>query len=220
MKAILALCLAGACLAAGAAATSAAGEERTPALQAVPGARVLTLVGRGFVPRERVVLRVFAGRLRVLRVSASVRGAFVVRFPGAPVCVAWTATVTGTRTGRVRFRNPVVDCRRSVDPAVPIGGPPVVGTGIAGEVRRGPIRPVCVAELPCDGPAPGVVVEVVGGGGMAARTMTGGDGRFVVYVPPGSYTVAALVPRSEPVRAQVREGSFTDVSLSIDTGIR
>ncbi len=193
-----------------------------PSLRALPAASALTLAGRGFAAGERVTLTVSAGRVYRARTRVTSGGTFTVRFPRAPRCVLWTATTTGQRSGRLRFRSPLIDCRRFVDPGRPVGPAPIGGTGVAGSVRRGPIRPVCVAELPCDGPAPGVLVEVTDRRGVVARTRTGADGRFAVFVPPGSYTVAATggVRRVVPVGVVVKAGAFAEMRISIDTGIR
>jgi hypothetical protein len=194
-------------------ASAAAGPS--PSLVALKGTSKLTLLGRGFSPGDRVALTVFAGTLRKMKVVVRSNGTFVVRLPiKSGTCLAWRATAVGSRSGQVTLRAPTVDCRPEV------GVPPTVGTGIAGIVRRGPTRPVCVAELPCSGPAPGVVVEIVGGESAVARAVTNADGRFVVQVPPGEYTVRVNERRVDPVEVRVHADAFSTVSLLIDTGIR
>jgi hypothetical protein len=138
----------------------------------------------------------------------------------AQACDPWPATILGSRSGTVTVA-PTVECRdEGVRAGTTPAPPPRVGTGIAGSVRRGPIRPVCVAGLACDGPAAGVVVEVDSARTAVARLRTGEDGRFLVRVPPGVYVVRVVAERVAPVAVRVRVGVFSRVSLSIDTGIR
>ena len=148
--------------------------------------------------------------------AASAAPASTVR---AHACVPWQATLLGSRSGPTTLA-PTVDCRAEGVPAVTAAPSPRVGTGIAGSVRRGPVRPVCVAGLPCDGPAAGVLVEIDSGRIALARLRTGKDGTFLVYVPPGTYIARVVAKRAAPVVVRVRAGVLTRVSLSIDTGIR
>jgi hypothetical protein len=133
-------------------------------------------------------------------------------------CVPWDATALGSRSGLTLA--PTVDCRAEGVPAATAATRPRVGTGISGSVRRGPVRPVCVAGVPCDGPAAGVVVEIDSGRSAVVRLRTGTDGRFLARVPPGTYTVRVVAKRAAPVIVRVRAGAFSRVSLAIDTGIR
>ncbi len=149
--------------------------------------------------------------------AASPAPASVVR---AQACVPWPATVLGSRSGLTTLA-PTVDCRAEGVPAGTTAAPPPrVGTGIVGSVRRGPIRPVCVAGLPCDGPAAGVLVEIDFGRTAVTRLRTGKDGRFLVHEPPGTYVVRVVAKSAAPVVVRVRAGVLTRVALSIDTGIR
>lgn len=191
-----------------------------PTLEERPTDRALTLVGRGFVPGEKVVLKVFAERLHTVTASARADGTLVARIPvRTHRCLGWRVTAVGTRSGRLTFRGPPVECPPA---GAALGPPPRGGTGLAGLVSRGPTRPVCIAELSCDGPAPGVVVVVAVEDMVVARAVTGGDGRYRLLLPPGTYVVRAVARRVTPssVQAQVRVGSFAVASFSIDTGIR
>ena len=125
----------------------------------------------------------------------------------------------GSRSGLATLA-PTIDCRAEGVPAATASAPPRVGTGISGSVRRGPIRPVCVAGLPCDAPAAGVLVEIDSGRTVVARLRTAKDGRFLLRAPPGTYVVRVVAKRAAPVMVRVRAGFFSRVSLSIDTGIR
>jgi hypothetical protein len=151
--------------------------------------------------------------------TASAAPVFAARTANAQACVPWETTTLGSRSG-VTALAPTVDCRAEGVPAGTTVVPPRVGTGIAGTVRRGPIRPVCVAGLPCDGPAAGVLVDIDSGRTAVVRLRTRRDGTFLVYVPPGTYTARVVAKRAAPVVARVRAGALTRVALSIDTGIR
>ena len=137
----------------------------------------------------------------------------------AEACVPWDTAVPGSRSGFAALA-PTLDCRAEGVPAATASAPPRVGTGISGSVRRGPTRPVCVAGLPCDAPAAGVLVEIDSGRTVVARLRTAKDGRFLLRAPPGSYVVRVVAKRTAPVVIRVRAGFFSRVSLSIDTGIR
>jgi hypothetical protein len=151
--------------------------------------------------------------------TVSAAPASVTRAANAKTCVPWPATVLGSRSGLTTVA-PSTDCRGEGVPAGPAASLPRGATGIAGTVRRGPIRPVCIAGLPCDAPAAGVIVEVRSGRAVVARLRTGKAGRFLLYVGPGTYVARIVAKRAAPVVVRVRAGSLTHVALSIDTGIR
>jgi hypothetical protein len=101
------------------------------------------------------------------------------------------------------------------------GADATTGTGLHGLVTRGPISPVCVAEQPCDGPAPGVTLVFRHAGDEVARARTGSAGGYRVTLPAGWYTVKPLSGRHmQPSAAHVVTGRFRRVDFSIDTGIR
>lgn len=94
-----------------------------------------------------------------------------------------------------------------------------------GTVRRGPIVPVCVEGVPCDGPAAGVTVLITRGGAPVARVITDSAGRFHRRLRPGLYVVRALTlpgpgRGSDAKTVRVSSGRHTRVRLLIDTGIR
>ncbi len=151
--------------------------------------------------------------------AASAAPGSPVRAADAQACDPWPVTALGSRSGITLA--PTVDCRAEGVPASATAAPtPRARTGIAGSVRRGPIRPVCVAGLPCDAPAAGVLVVIDSGRTVFARLRTGRDGTFVVHAPPGSYVVRLVANRAAPVPVRVRAGVLSRLSLSIDTGIR
>jgi hypothetical protein len=106
------------------------------------------------------------------------------------------------------------------------GSPAKAAQGIRGIVLAGPQCPVETADSPCpDRPLPGVRVEVRRGGNAVGAARTDGQGRFTVGVDPGTYEVRVAPGQqgfmsSKPITAVVREGAFTDVTVSVDTGIR
>src|SRR5262245_9475607 len=71
-------------------------------------------------------------------------------------------------------------------------GAPARGT-LTGTVTRGPIAPLCVAEQPCDAPAPNVVLVFLRRGMTTVRTVTNAEGRYRVRLPVGLYTVRRSV---------------------------
>jgi hypothetical protein len=97
---------------------------------------------------------------------------------------------------------------------------------LAGLVTRGPITPVCVAEQPCDAPAPNVRLLFSRNGAVVGRAITNQDGRYRLRLPPGPYNVrraaspAVIDRKLDPSRARVYAGRVTRVDFSIDTGIR
>jgi len=98
-------------------------------------------------------------------------------------------------------------------------------SGLWGEVKRGPVTPVCAAEQPCYVPAKGVTLVFVRGGVVVRRATTNDLGRYRVRLAAGTYTVRlpqkpAIGRDLEPVHARVRAGRFARIDFSIDTGIR
>ena len=96
---------------------------------------------------------------------------------------------------------------------------------LAGEVRRGPVTPVCALELPCDEPAKHVTLLFSRGGDVVGRVETDVHGRYRLRLPAGSYTVrrpSTTDPdrKLEPRTARVYAGRTARVDFFIDTGIR
>lgn len=101
------------------------------------------------------------------------------------------------------------------------------GSGVRGVVLLGPQCPVVQESSPCpDEPMADVEVLALRDGDVAGSDRTDAGGRFEIALPPGSYVLQADVesdgsPRvSKPVDATVTEGTFTDVTVLVDTGIR
>ena len=102
-----------------------------------------------------------------------------------------------------------------------------VSSGVQGVVLRGPVTPVCRAELPCSAPVAGalVVVRRPTATVAAARGRTDTKGRFSFALAPASYVVSVTMGRATALRThqrrvQVQSGRFTAVKFVFDTGIR
>ena len=97
------------------------------------------------------------------------------------------------------------------------------GSGIRGTVLAGPACPgPARVDSPCPDRPVGVTVEVVQGGAVAATFTTSADGTFSVALAPGAYTLRskAGLPVLKSQSVTVAAGSYTEVVLHADTGIR
>jgi hypothetical protein len=97
--------------------------------------------------------------------------------------------------------------------------------GIEGIALRGPMCPVQSADDPCpDQPHQAGITIRNAGGSVVARLVTGVDGRFRVGLRPGHYVLEPESGHPFPVASEqevdVTAGSYTDVGVSFDTGIR
>jgi hypothetical protein len=96
-----------------------------------------------------------------------------------------------------------------------------IKSGLYGKVTRGPITPVCMAEVPCSAPVPGAMIVFSRAGHEVARTRTATNGAYRLTLTPGMYSVRVLHARPvDPAIARVQRGNFRHVDFSIDTGIR
>jgi Carboxypeptidase regulatory-like domain len=100
------------------------------------------------------------------------------------------------------------------------------GTGVKGIVLLGPSCPVENPASPCpDTPFLGDV-QATATDGTIRSTTTDDRGRFTLDLAPGTYRLVALTasgggpPTAEPETVEVLAGSFTEVTLQVDTGIR
>jgi hypothetical protein len=96
-------------------------------------------------------------------------------------------------------------------------------SGLYGAVRKGPIMPVCRADVPCDAPAQ-VTLLFMRAGSIVARGRSDADGHYRVTIPPGYYVVRTQ-PRIgfgliRPLNVHVRAAHFDRLDFLIDTGIR
>lgn len=100
-------------------------------------------------------------------------------------------------------------------------------SGVRGQVLLGPTCPVVQEGSPCpDEPVGGVEVRALTDGETIAETTSGGDGRFELELPPGRYTLEAVVGPdgpgmfAKPVAVTVTAGAFVEVVVPVDSGIR
>lgn len=97
-------------------------------------------------------------------------------------------------------------------------------TGLYGTVHRGPIRPVCSIDEPCDGPA-NVTLVFSRLGRTVARVHTREDGSYRIRLRPGQYSVrttstSLFERRPDPKTATVPRVGYRRINFFIDTGIR
>jgi Carboxypeptidase regulatory-like domain len=98
-------------------------------------------------------------------------------------------------------------------------------SGIRGRALSGPQCPVEVQGSPCpDLPWQGTVVTVDVASGEEATVTTDAEGRFELSLEPGTYEVSisseSSPPFAKPQTVTVEAGSFTEIVVSVDTGIR
>ena len=104
------------------------------------------------------------------------------------------------------------------------------GTAVGGAMGYAHVGPTCPVERSppdpacADRPYSGAFVVEGLDGRRVTDFSTGGDGRFSVGLPPGSYNIrlrdAGTLPSLAPVGFTVREGAWTTLDLALDSGIR
>lgn len=98
-------------------------------------------------------------------------------------------------------------------------------SGIEGHATYGPITPVCYVGQPCDAPL-SASFDVEREGERVARFHSDSSGHFLVYLPPGMYTIIPdsatpiMFPRLQRHEVSVAPGGLTETDLDFDTGIR
>ena len=91
-----------------------------------------------------------------------------------------------------------------------------------GPTCPGPVRP----GQECTKPYQGDFVILRSDGSEAAQVSTDADGRAVVSLPPGDYTVSVKtdpgtkLPRAGSVEVNVLAGQAAEVTIELDTGMR
>jgi hypothetical protein len=104
------------------------------------------------------------------------------------------------------------------------GAAPQLRSGLRGIVMRGPTKPVCLENEPCEEPAVGVVLRFSRSGQVVAQVKTGARGGYIVRLRPGAYRVSTSQHRLgsslEPRAAHVPRGRVARLDFHIDTGIQ
>ena len=102
-----------------------------------------------------------------------------------------------------------------------------LGAGIEGVVTIGPMCPVVREDTPCpDQPYQADITILDEDGDEVATFETTEDGRFSAGLFPGRYTVVphspnpGAPPTVEKQEVVVRDGEYTQVEISYDSGIR
>lgn len=98
-------------------------------------------------------------------------------------------------------------------------------TGLTGTVERGPITPVCNANVACSAPfSAGFTIDR--DGTAVAHFRSDSAGHFSVTLPPATYHVTPdadaplMAPATQVKTVTVLDSGLTTVTLEFDTGIR
>jgi hypothetical protein len=98
-------------------------------------------------------------------------------------------------------------------------------SGIRGRALSGPQCPVEIQGSPCpDLPYEGTVIATDSDTGEEFTVETDSQGRFELSLEPGTYEVSiaseSSPPFAKPQTVTVNPGSFAEIVVSVDTGIR
>ena len=118
-----------------------------------------------------------------------------------------------------------IGCSPSSTQASPTADP---RTGITGHATAGPVCPVERVDDPACDPRPVAGAEIFAldaSGAVVGSAFSDAGGAFTILVPPGRYVVegrpvTGVMGTPSPVEVVVDAGSFIDVELGYDTGIR
>jgi hypothetical protein len=114
-------------------------------------------------------------------------------------------------------------------PGARAGETPAAASGIRGTVILGPTCPTgsepgAHDPVPCLTPYAAQLVVLDAQDQVVARLSSGDDGHFQVDLPPGEYVIAPQsgdpFPIAQPVTVLVNPGSYAEVQVNYDTGIR
>jgi hypothetical protein len=106
---------------------------------------------------------------------------------------------------------------------------PAEPSGIRGTVILGPTCPVegepgAHEPVPCLTPYMAQLAIVNEQGDVVARVTSAEDGTFQVDLPPGDYVVTPQsgdpFPVAQPVPVSIPVGTYVDIQVNYDTGIR
>jgi hypothetical protein len=98
-------------------------------------------------------------------------------------------------------------------------------SGLHGVVMRGPTKPICMENEPCEEPARGLVLRFTRAGSAVARVRTSARGTYSVRLRPGTYAVTT-VPRRRvgtgltPRTVRVPRGRIGRRDFHLDTGLQ
>lgn len=97
-------------------------------------------------------------------------------------------------------------------------------SGLRGVVMRGPTKPVCRENDPCEEPARGLVLRFVRDGVVKAEVKTSRTGSYSVTLRPGRYGVKTALRRPgmglTPRVVRVPKARVARVDFHLDTGIQ
>ena len=94
-------------------------------------------------------------------------------------------------------------------------------SGLYGVVTRGPVTPVCRADVPCTAPYAKATL-VFSRVGVIRRVTTDAKGRYRISLAPGRWTLRVQNAHFgwRPTVVTVPSGRYGKVNVSVDTGIR
>ena len=97
-------------------------------------------------------------------------------------------------------------------------------SGLYGVVKKGPVRPVCTVDEPCDVPVK-ITLVFSRTGRVPVRARSQASGRYRTALAPGIYSVRSverigLAKFPFPHRVKVRRGHWDKIDFFFDTGIR
>jgi hypothetical protein len=120
---------------------------------------------------------------------------------------------------KVRIALLVAVALSAVSAGAAAGGPSA--GGLRGQVRIGPVTPVCRADEPCTKPATSVVLTFTHASRHISARTDRTTGRYRVTLPAGVWSVRASVGmRIAPAAVNIASGRVTVRNFLIDTGIR
>jgi hypothetical protein len=98
-------------------------------------------------------------------------------------------------------------------------------SGIRGQALAGPQCPVEIEGSPCpDRPFQGTVIATDTATAEEFTVETDAEGRFELALAPGTYEVSIVLdsqpPFAKPQTVEVESGTFTRITVEVDTGIR
>ncbi|MBE3068269.1 MAG: hypothetical protein IMZ73_12740 [Chloroflexi bacterium] len=102
---------------------------------------------------------------------------------------------------------------------------PVPDSGVEGHVFIGPVCPVVQVNNPCPDKPYQTTLSILDQNGKKILTFqTDADGFFRVPLPSGDYILSSdmstVLPRAMAQPFSVRDGEFTELSITFDSGLR